>query len=377
MGALDLRKPHILVVTTANDGTNIHVENFLSNHSSSQHTLNHVDSYTLYSAKYTNHAKVSSDKPITVVYVNSVTIVAGGTNADSMSISPVPVAFWGRQFIVPHMKPKSLSLIRIYAETINTIIKIQLRNRTVNRNLTFEGFHEVIFGPDALVVLSDKPVNVVQYGISMKYIHNDNDIGDAFMASVPAVNHFSNNYNFPCPFKHYNFVCRIAITIKSGDMYGLQLDGHNLSSIQSYIAAVPQRPFDNYRVLVLELSNGNHRLEHVSSDIKFSVFLYSLRELYGLGFYLGYSFTATEGICRNGGTCLDSGSCLCQIGYTGTNCEMTMSTLTCFSCQYASALAFCDSIEHCTENQVNLIALLRQNIGFIAVSVHVDLCKPH
>ncbi|XP_053388048.1 protein jagged-1-like [Mercenaria mercenaria] len=68
---------------------------------------------------------------------------------------------------------------------------------------------------------------------------------------------------------------------------------------------------------------------------------------------------STSSKCLNGATCIDGVqqfSCQCSPGWTGRYCETEIPVkqshgLTCFSCQYTSALSFCDSIEHCKGNQ--------------------------
>ena len=66
---------------------------------------------------------------------------------------------------------------------------------------------------------------VVQYGLSQGY---DSVNGNPFMATVPSLTNFANNYEFPSPGLDKNFTLTLAITIKSKHRNDLFLDDQSI-----------------------------------------------------------------------------------------------------------------------------------------------------
>ncbi|XP_053387615.1 uncharacterized protein LOC123542475 [Mercenaria mercenaria] len=310
-----------ILITSLNNDTTITVTNFNGNHSEK---LNKLESYTQRTAQDPNVSSVTSNKAINILYGCMCTTVPSrlGIDCDGLYDSQVPVRYFGTTFIISPVIPKSGYAVRLYANTTSATVSVKYSNTTSQGSVSFTGMHELQFGTDATVITSDKPLNVIQYGYTAK--RSDHvDYGDAFMASVPAVTHFSNNYVFPTPFPDKNFTYRIAVTIQNNHFNGLLLDGRNVSSMNNQGTWTPPSPFNNFTIVTLELSPGNHILNHLSQDARFSVLLYGLKQKYGFGLYLGFSFADkdSEYTCENGGYISGEGNCTCLNGFTGHNCE--------------------------------------------------------
>ncbi|XP_053388047.1 uncharacterized protein LOC128551287 [Mercenaria mercenaria] len=306
-----------LLITSLNNDTHINVSNYRSKKSSVHETISRLESYTLKTIEDPQLATVTSSKPVNVVVGSMCTNVPNSHgNCDTMYDSQIPVTFLGKNFIVPPLKPKNGYSIRLYPRTENTTVNVEYYNNTVRRNITFKNMKELLMGTDPTVILSDQPVNVVQYGFT-EY----GDLGDSFMTSVPAVTHFSNDYVFATPFPDKNFTYRLAITIERSHLDGLLLSGKNVSGLPFVGKWTPSSPFDNYTVFTLEIQPGVHILRHKLLNVKFAALLYGLKEYYGFGHSLGFSFPVENPrTCQNGGSCTRDGKCLCLAGFTGDSC---------------------------------------------------------
>ncbi|XP_053388045.1 uncharacterized protein LOC123542503 [Mercenaria mercenaria] len=282
-------------------------------------TIKADESYALARKDDISGTIVHSNTPISFVSENICAYVPETiTGCDTMIDSPIPVDYWASEFIIPPLTPKLGYLVRVFAQDHNEIVNIVLKNKTRSINKTFSGMYEILLGTDALVIITDKKVNVVQYGLSKYYDHID---ADPFMTSVPAVQHYSNNYQIPTPFASDGFIITIAITIRQKHLSGLLFDGQ-LIDLQTATTIVPVQPYDDFRIISLNITSGHHSLSHPSSDAQFSVLLYGRNGRNGFGFYLRYNFHKdSKLVCENGGLCKDSTTCQCLEGYTGARCQ--------------------------------------------------------
>jgi hypothetical protein len=183
-----------------------------------------------------------SSSPINVVVGNICTYVQNNYNCDPLYDSPIPVKYWGTAFVVPPLIPKSGYSIRLYSKTDNnTGANVQYLYNNTYRSLHIKDMDELLMGTEPTVILSDKPINVIQYGFTER-----GDAGDAFMNSVPAISHFSNDYVFGTPFADRGFTYRLTITIGQGHYGGLLLNHRNITDYPFEGKWSPGSLFNNF-----------------------------------------------------------------------------------------------------------------------------------
>ena len=220
----------------------IAVSNFTSSGSSLNASLSQFESYTLKSTTDPKQAYVKSSNPINVVVGSICDVEKSAFNCDKVYDSPLPMKYWGREFVVPPLAPKSGYAIRIYTKTDSSNgANVQYLYNNTHKSCHVQDMAELLMKTEPTVILSDKPINVVQYGFTV-----NNDAGDAFMTSVPAVDHYSKDYVFGTPFSDRNFTYRLTITIGQGLYSGLLLDNRNITDYPLVGKWSPNSLFNNF-----------------------------------------------------------------------------------------------------------------------------------
>ncbi|XP_060571438.1 uncharacterized protein LOC132729650 [Ruditapes philippinarum] len=308
-------------------------------------SLHSYESYVLIGRDYKSGAIVKSNKPISLVHESLC-----AENSEQFSVcdagmdSLLPAEYWQTEFIIPPLLPKLGNLIKVFALAANETVHIILKNRTNTINQTFTGMYETFLETDALIIITDKKVNVIQYGFSQT--HDDNN-GDLFMASVPAIRHYGKDYFIPTPLASDGFINTIIVTIRDVHLPGLLLNGKSMD-LKAMKTVTPVAPYDNFRIIIMNLTSGNYNLTHPAADARYSVLLYGQTRRNSFGFYLGYTFKTDEN--NNCSECTNDGQngALCKTGFPPKQSRGPL----CHDCSHVSDPKECDKITICSSNEV-------------------------
>jgi hypothetical protein len=166
---------------------------------------------------------ITSDKPISVTSGNICAKIPQGQDTCDYLVEQVPpVKTWKTKYIVASFRTKRHFRIRIISSQDANRIAIA---GTVRASLDRGEFYEYVIEQDYIAVVEGTyPVLVVQYNERHDI---DNDIGDPFMVTIPAVEHYLDEYYFETPthfISHHG-----SVIIPTNKAAGLRLDGHALS----------------------------------------------------------------------------------------------------------------------------------------------------
>ncbi|VDI67946.1 Hypothetical predicted protein [Mytilus galloprovincialis] len=193
----------------------------------------------------------------------------------------IPNEHLGRDFIVPKLYDSQCNF-RIFAQT-------QTRVRTYNNSLVNyinikRGSFQDYVNYNLYTLQSSAPVQVQLYcnGASTRY--------DAFMATLPSIQHFKSSYKFPIvnvfkyPYLPHHFY--ITIVIQSYAKAGLRLDSKEISNYKGTSTVTLESTL--YSVITVELSVGLHKIQQ-NNDIPFGLIVYGRTKYSGYGFPAGFA----------------------------------------------------------------------------------------
>lgn len=212
---------------------------------------------------------VISNKPVAVISGNKCAELGGGA-CDMTMTSLLPSKYFGKTFILPTEFNKEKFMIRAMALDTDVTVFVDQVEYAMHGTLL-----KITNVSNTLVVVSSKPIQVVQY------IQHD-----PYVANIPCVDNYRSKYIFSIPSvfnETLNFSHYISVVIPDRGVNGLLIDNNYAPpAINSYDVHVP---FDNFTVLVYHSTMGFHTVEQIDG-IAFLVFAFGISST-GYGKY-GY-----------------------------------------------------------------------------------------
>ncbi|XP_053380357.1 uncharacterized protein LOC128548860 [Mercenaria mercenaria] len=296
--------------------------------------------------------RVIADKPVSVSSGSTYAalLTNSGARGDYIVSEMHPLKTWSRTYIVSPVLPKTAFVSRILVE--NSFSSVTVSNISESYRLTPSSSSQY-FETEALVLTSDHPFSLTQYGVS--YDSDDNS-GNPFMTVVPGVDQYINNYIFTVPHGYYgNLKQYVSLIVPKMYKDSLVLDGMSLhvynQTNRAKILDDPA-PFDTYTILTFRVNEGYHHFYHSSEKVTFGVFVY------GHGYFLSYGFFAGYDL---------NGDCRIQTS-TSTTTSISTSTMTssttsstsllqprgqmCYNCEEFSHVDLCDTVKQCSKQEV-------------------------
>ena len=188
-------------------------------------TINRFIVYQMADPNDLTNTIVLADKPVSVIAGSSCSYVPSNIGSCDMLMEQLaPVSTWTRSVIVPPLLPKPGFNLRILATENGANVTVATDTKSVSETVAQNAFKEFTFGKKPVVVTSDSPVSIVQYGHGQ---NNDRINGDPFLMVVPGINQYMNEYTFviPAPKPRSKFTHHIAIIAPSSKISELRLDG--------------------------------------------------------------------------------------------------------------------------------------------------------
>ncbi|XP_013407312.1 uncharacterized protein LOC106171486 [Lingula anatina] len=263
-------------ITPAN-GTDIIVMGNPVNYKT-QITLNRLETIQIASTSDITGTRINSSKPLAVMSGNKCAKVPCGHlfSCDHLVEQMYPVDRWGYTYtVVPSAYRQSGDTVRVVGSTDDTVVDITGISRLILHRSEFYEFNVSKNAP--VYVNASKPIMVLQFTQSQD---TDGQHSDPYMMSVPAIEQFSTSYTIATanlPDKVYkNFV---NIVIKSSSKEGLRVDGAALNGV-TWLAI----PGTDFTAAQLNITEGTHRIEHISPIQTFSVFSYGFAESVSYGY---------------------------------------------------------------------------------------------
>lgn len=241
-------------------------------------TLNAGECYLCFSAKGDisgTTVKVKGNKKVAVFSGGDTQIPYDGCCYDAVFEQCVPLAYWGRHFVVTASAMRTKDVIRITSLTSGCRISIDGKHRkTLGANkyfdYTLDGSKK-----EAIYISASSPVSVCLYltSASMGGI-----MGDPSMVNINPIEQQMDkvtfcSYNTAVSKYHY-----VNIVTQTNQKQGMTLDGN---SIASEFKPVPKKNELSYARV--SIAHGSHTLE--SSEGGF------VAHIYGLGPYESYAYT--------------------------------------------------------------------------------------
>ncbi|XP_053372629.1 uncharacterized protein LOC123560550 [Mercenaria mercenaria] len=305
--------------------------------------LQKFETYQLAVSRDVSGAVITSNKPVAVFSGSANSQIPVGIGGTEYIVEQmVPTKYWSTQFIVPPIYPHNYFIVKVFVEEDNT--EIHYYNSTKHFAAYMDqGEHvEILFGSDPTVILSNKPIYVVQYCLD-----NENMYGQPFMTISQGLSQYESMYKFVTEL-YSGQASTVAITIKRNNSSGLLLNGKTMASWSAKSIPVAH-PMDDYVTIFVNVSyNSLYRLHH-TGGMKFGATLYGrLSNSYAYGYPLQLSLpnadcTIDHNISPTSGpiypyTDSSHGSHGNYITGNGTWC---------FQCDNMSHLQYCDTVTRC------------------------------
>ena len=232
---------------------------------------------------------ITSNKPIAVVSGSAAATVPIGVRVGDYQYlieQMIPTKYWTTTFIIPPIYPRQLFILRFFADHDNTEIQYYKSTKHYAVYLEKGAMEEVLLAADPVVVKSNKPISVIQYGEEGDYMN-----GDPFMSTAQGISQYTDSYKFVSQTTYSNGNT-LAITIQKSNVNGLLLNGLSLSNFVVNNVSVPS-PMDQYITMFVNISyNSYYHLQH-SGGVKFGAVIYGLpASSIGFGYPLKFSFNA-------------------------------------------------------------------------------------
>lgn len=218
--------------------------------------------------------QIESNHPVSVITGTLCASVPNGiNNCDMLMESMVPADVWDTTYIIPPIFPIDNYEVRFLTNcrSRGTII---CTTATSTSCFTTNKFNKTFtFGNEATVVTSVLPVGVVQYGTGADNLTHQE--GDPFMTTVPGLNNYLNKYTFTVPEVYKQFQNYIAIIVQRNKYSGLIIDNNKtIKPIQTYNVS---SPYDDYIVVVTDVSPGRHVMRHEDHVTTFGLMVYGVK----------------------------------------------------------------------------------------------------
>ncbi|KAL4220530.1 hypothetical protein ACF0H5_020928 [Mactra antiquata] len=287
---------------------------------------------------------------------NDVFVVAGAAfvkipdsipGTDYIASELYPISKMSKSFIVPPVSPKHHFILRILTDSQDgTMVTFRNVSKSVTINSTGSNasptnVKDYYFETDPIVITSDQPIAVSQYGLSY---YSDYKTGDAFMSLVPSIDQYVRDLKFSVPDSVYNVEFYMAIIVPKIYADGLILNSDILNSTQGLNQFSVPDPFDNYTILSLPTTSGYHHIYHTAYEATFCVLVLGIGQELSLGFYPGINL---DGECPHAST-LNATEHTTQNGGNIAGNE----SLQCFTCDDMTHLEICNTVTTCDDNEV-------------------------
>ena len=244
--------------------------------------LDRLDAYQITSHADLSGTKIESNYPIAVVSGNQCTLSTDSDYCNTSYEQLIPTKLWGKKFLIPTFTNSSLKAytIRAFGRQNNTFVTVKGKQLTQQDYRTNDaGFvHVPITQTGTVTVIGNAPISV-QIVVSVGY--------RGFSMTIPAVSQFSASYDFQVPTDHNygGYSAFASVIIKSWNISGILLDGHEISS-----NPIPRRtvPLGNemYSDITVPITPGNHKLENTRGEkMGLLVYGYSTK-----GYQWGYGY---------------------------------------------------------------------------------------
>lgn len=232
--------------------------------------------------------KIISDKPLTVLGAHEcVDIPIGIGFCDSIAEQFPPTITWGRFFLLTSLNSRLIGeRYRIITMKASTIVRLKCVNGsrpefghvTMVLNDTGQS-REFELGRDRFCsITTNKPILLVQYsqGYSL------DGVGDPFMALIPPVEQYSNNFTVSAPRAFYNHLT-VTVPLEYFSNNSILL---NNTVVSGWIPIYCSESFVCGYGTRLRVQEGTHKIHHVHPQAKFLVMAY------GFEYHDGYGLNA-------------------------------------------------------------------------------------
>lgn len=256
------------------------------NGTQSTKVINRLDCYHESNEADISGTLIETDKPVS--------IVSGAPCAsfiqyacDIIMTQLLPTTAWDQTYIVPSLSPLQTSILRIAAAENDTEIHVRYSNANQTWSSTISDTSRLI----SKNVTTDKTMtvqseNVFQLGVYAGRV-------DVSLFLVPGISQYLNEYVFVISSFYDTFTNYFAAIIPNDVEKNLVLDGRPLTPRDSFLVPAP---FENYSVVIHEITSGYHQLRLASNE-KFGAVAFGVYDDVHYAFPVGMNleWRATEG----------------------------------------------------------------------------------
>ncbi|XP_053390884.1 IgGFc-binding protein-like, partial [Mercenaria mercenaria] len=312
-------------------------------------TLRKFETYQIFSSDVSG-AVVTSNKPVAVISGAGYSQIPYGTGDYNYIVEQmIPTKYWTNKYIVPPIYPHNYFLVRIFAKENNT--EIHYYNSTKHyADFVDEGtYMDAVFGSEPVVILSNKPLSVMQYCLDTENIN-----GNPFMTTVQGVSQYSDTYKIAVE-QIVSGTNTIAITVQTNDTKRLLFNGNSIENVAKKTFSVTH-PMEDYTVIFINVSDSIFVDLRQQDGMAFGASIYGLISIdyYSYGYPLQLLLSTPE--CETGHvTSTPSGI---QSTHTSGGVQSHQEYLAgngtwCFQCDDMSHLRYCDRVTRCqTKDEV-------------------------
>jgi hypothetical protein len=271
-----------ILVAGVDSNTDVEINYTSNGKAKTQHIqLNQFETYQLIVTYDLSGALITSDKPVAVFSGSSYSQIPVGIGAVNYIVEQmIPQKYWSNRFIVPPIYPHNFFIVKIFVDYDNTEVHFYNSTHHFGSFLDRGSNQETLFGSEPIVILSTKPISVIQYCAD-----NENMYGNPFMTTVQGISQYENVYKFAT--ESYSGVkSTVAITLKRNDMSGLSLGEKNISSWNAIIIPVAH-PMEEYVTIYVNISYRSLFRLHHTGGVRVGATLYGLLDTsYSYGYPL-------------------------------------------------------------------------------------------
>ena len=234
---------------------------------------------------------IKSDKHIAVVSGSTCHAILLGSSMNycNQLISYVPpIDRLGNMFIVPHISRANYTFVDLFAKYGYSSVSFKISRRGFKKTGTFQGYKELGYQPSTVpyVIKTDHPCIIIQYTT----LKNSQTYPSQIL--IPTVTQYSNHYKFITP-SNQPYDNHAAIIIRSDDVSGLRFDGGKIYNMEADIKTVTDTDA-LYTVISLNITAGQHSVNHVDDDVVFGLILYGFGDRHAYGMPAGLDLSTTN-----------------------------------------------------------------------------------
>ena len=258
-------------------------------------TLGRQDTYLVASLDDLTGTRIVSNKPISVFPGHVCTYVPASSSAcDHLTEQVPPTATWGNSFLM------SSFLGRFSGELCRILAALDSTNVTFNCT-TFSSPLEFQLDPGSAVeiatatesfcsIVSDGPILVMEFGLG----NSLDGIGDPFMAMIPPIEQYSNNYIFTVlPDFATNYIS-VFIAPQHFQSEQIFLDGANLQNA-TWTPVYCNNVVCGYITRIPLDADREHSLYHADLDGRIGVLAYGFNSYNSYGYPGGLQLSPIQG----------------------------------------------------------------------------------